>query len=169
MSGSRSAWCGRTISPGFTAGDAFGEAWAFLPVGALIVDFVLTIAISSAAGASALIAYVPALAAWRIPLALALTAAVAAVTWLGHLGRSIFAVMTCAFIVITAAVLVSGLSAPVHPSGTITTHPRSGRADRARWPCRSPWRWPPGWKHRPPRSRSWVSSMTPGDPTDSAC
>ncbi|HEY1570924.1 MAG TPA: hypothetical protein VGG05_06245 [Pseudonocardiaceae bacterium] len=96
------------------------------------MDFVLTIAISSAAGASALIAYVPALAAWRIPLALALTAAVAAVTWLGHLGRSIFAVMTCAFIVITAAVLVSGLSAPVHPSGTITTHPRSGRADRGR-------------------------------------
>ena len=44
------------------AGEAFGEGWAFLPIGALIVDFVLTIAISAAAGASALIAYLPGLA-----------------------------------------------------------------------------------------------------------
>src|SRR5438105_2388878 len=51
------------------AGKAFGEAWAFVPIGALIVDFVLTIAISVAAGASALIAYVPSLASARIPLA----------------------------------------------------------------------------------------------------
>lgn len=105
------------------AGDAFGEAWAFLPIGALIVDFVLTIAISSAAGASALIAYVPALAGWRIPLALALTALVGGLTWFGHLGRALFAVMTLVFLVITAAVLVSGLDAPVHPSGTITATP----------------------------------------------
>jgi hypothetical protein len=105
------------------AGDAFGEAWAFIPIGALIVDFVLTIAISSAAGSSALIAYVPALAAWRIPLALALTALVGGLTWFGHLGRTVFAVMTVAFIAITAVVLVSGLSAPVHPSGTITAIP----------------------------------------------
>ena len=103
------------------AGDAFGEAWAFVPIGALIVDFVLTIAISSAAGASALIAYVPALAGWRIPLALGLTALVAGVTWFGHLGRTLFAVMTLAFVAITVAVLAGGLGAPVHPSGTITT------------------------------------------------
>src|SRR4051794_40825045 len=48
------------------SGEAFGEGWAFLPIGALIVDFVLTIAISAAAGASALIAYLPALAPWRL-------------------------------------------------------------------------------------------------------
>ena len=41
------------------AGKAFGEAWVFVPIGALIVDFVLTIAISAAAGASAVIDYVP--------------------------------------------------------------------------------------------------------------
>lgn len=102
------------------AGEAFGEAWAFVPIGALIVDFVLTIAISSAAGASALIAYVPALAGWRIPLALGLTAVVAAITWFGHLGRTLFAVMTLAFVGITVAVLVSGIDAPVRPTGTIT-------------------------------------------------
>ncbi|MEU1629170.1 amino acid permease [Streptomyces sp. NPDC020096] len=102
------------------AGEAFGEAWAFIPIGALIVDFVLTIAISSAAGASAIIAYLPAAAPWRIPLALALTAAVAALTWFGHLGRAVFALMTLAFIAITAAVLVGGISAPVHPTGIIT-------------------------------------------------
>lgn len=44
------------------AGEAFGEVWAFVPIGALIVDFVLTIAISTAAGASAVIAYVPGVA-----------------------------------------------------------------------------------------------------------
>ncbi|WP_232248235.1 APC family permease [Streptacidiphilus rugosus] len=102
------------------AGDAFGEAAAFVPIGALIVDFVLTIAISSAAGASAIIAYLPAAAPWRIPLALALTALVAGLTWFGHLGRAIFALMTLVFIGVTVAVLWGGLSAPVHPSGTIS-------------------------------------------------
>ncbi|WP_167345805.1 amino acid permease [Streptomyces roseochromogenus] len=102
------------------AGEAFGEAAAFVPIGALIVDFVLTIAISSAAGASAIIAYAPAAAPWRIPLALALTALVAGLTWFGHLGRAVFALMTLAFIAVTAAVLSGGLTAPVHPSGTIT-------------------------------------------------
>ena len=53
-------------------GAAFGEGWAFLPLGSLIVDYTLTIAISVAAGASAIIAYLPALAPLRIPLALGL-------------------------------------------------------------------------------------------------
>ncbi len=44
------------------AARAFGTGWVFLPIGALIVDFVLTITISVAAAVSALIAYVPALA-----------------------------------------------------------------------------------------------------------
>jgi hypothetical protein len=33
------------------AGEAFGQAWSFVPIGALIGDFVLTITISAAAGA----------------------------------------------------------------------------------------------------------------------
>ena len=41
------------------ASRAFGTGWVFLPIGALIVDFVLTIAISVAAAVSALIAYLP--------------------------------------------------------------------------------------------------------------
>ena len=41
------------------AGRAFGTGWVFLPIGALVVDFVLTISISVAAAASALIAYFP--------------------------------------------------------------------------------------------------------------
>lgn len=43
---------------------------SFIPIGALVVDFVLTIAISVSAGASAGIAYFPALAPWRLQLAL---------------------------------------------------------------------------------------------------
>ena len=73
------------------AGRAFGEEWSFLPIGALIVDFALTIAISIAAAGSALIAYVPALAPARIPLAMALLALVAGLTWFGHGGRLVFA------------------------------------------------------------------------------
>ncbi|MER6810228.1 hypothetical protein ABT299_13205 [Spirillospora sp. NPDC000708] len=103
-------------------GEAFGEGAAFVPIGALIVDFVLTIAISSAAGASAVIAVAPALAPWRIVIAVLLVVAVAGGTWFGHLGRTVFAVMTVAFIVVAAAVLVSGISAAPHPTGTITSH-----------------------------------------------
>ncbi|WP_344269874.1 hypothetical protein [Actinomadura napierensis] len=103
-------------------GEAFGEGAAFVPIGALIVDFVLTIAISSAAGASAVIAVAPALAPWRILIAVLLVVVVAGGTWFGHLGRTVFAVMTLVFIVVAAAVLVRGMSATPHPTGTITTH-----------------------------------------------
>ncbi len=110
------------------AGKAFGEGWAFVPIGALIVDFVLTIAISVAAGASALIDYVPGLASMRIPLALVLLVLVAGLTWFGHFGRAIFALMTLAFVAVGIAVLVGGLSAPVANVGLITHragHPAS--------------------------------------------
>src|SRR5215218_9369125 len=99
------------------AGRAFGEEWSFLPIGALIVDFALTIAISVAAAGSALIAYVPALAPVRIPLALALVALVAALTWYGHGGRLVFAVMTSLFIVAAIAVLAVGWIDPHSSSG----------------------------------------------------
>jgi amino acid transporter len=102
------------------AGEAFGEGWAFLPIGALIVDFVLTIAISAAAGASALIAYLPSLAPYRIPLALGLIVAVGGLTWFGHLGRTVFAVMTLGFIAAATAVLSFALRAAPQPTGTIT-------------------------------------------------
>jgi hypothetical protein len=90
------------------AGRAFGVGWSFLPIGALVVDFALTIAISIAAGGSALIAYVPALAPARIPLAMGLLLLVAGLTWFGHGGRVIFAVMTCLFIVASIPVLAFG-------------------------------------------------------------
>ncbi len=102
------------------AGKAFGEGWAFVPIGALIVDFVLTIAISAAAGASAVIDYVPGLAPERIPLALLLLVGVAGLTWFGHLGRAIFAAMTLAFVAAGVAVLVGGLGAPVANVGRVT-------------------------------------------------
>lgn len=90
------------------AGRAFGEGWAFLPIGALIVDFALTIAISVAAAGSALIAYLPALAGMRIPIDLSLVAAVAALTWFGHGGRLIFAAMTTLFLIASIPVLALG-------------------------------------------------------------
>jgi hypothetical protein len=108
------------------AGRAFGAGWSFLPIGALIVDFALTIAISVAAAGSALIAYVPALAPARIPIALVLVAGVAALTWFGHGGRLVFALMTCTFIVVSVVALVMGWTAPAdHHGAAPITHSAS--------------------------------------------
>jgi len=104
------------------AGTAFGEGWAFLPLGALIVDYALTIAISVAAAASAIIAYAPSLGDVRVPLALLLLAAVAGLTWFGHAGRAVFALMTLSFVAVGSAVLVLGLVAP-HGHGSGLLHP----------------------------------------------
>src|SRR5436190_92783 len=94
------------------AGRAFGEEWTFVPMGALVVDFALTIAISIAAAGSALIAYVPALASERIPISLGLLVFVAALTWFGHGGRMVFGVMTLIFIAAAIAVLAVGWTTP---------------------------------------------------------
>lgn len=99
------------------AARAFGTGWVFIPIGALIVDFVLTITISVAAAVSALIAYLPALAPLRIVLGLALLALVAGLTWFGHGGRLTFAVMTLLFVASSVVVLARGFSAPVIAHG----------------------------------------------------
>lgn len=101
-------------------GAAFGEGWAFLPLGSLIVDYTLTISISVAAGASAIIAYVPGLAPARIEVALGLLCFVAGLTWFGHGGRLVFATMTIAFVAVAAVVVARGFVSPVaHGSGTL--------------------------------------------------
>lgn len=106
-------------------GEAFGEQWAFVPIGALITDFVLTIAISVSAGASAVIAYFPSLAPVRLPLALGLVAVVAGLSWFGHLGRLLFAAMTLAFVCVGVVVLLYGLrtgAVPASPVPVRTAH-----------------------------------------------
>lgn len=104
------------------AGRAFGEEWSFLPIGALVVDFALTIAISIAAAASALIAFLPALAPARIPIALGLLVLVGLLTWFGHGGRLVFAAMTCLFVIAAIAVLALGWTSPhiAHAAAPIT-------------------------------------------------
>jgi hypothetical protein len=87
---------------------AFGDDWVFLPLGALLVDFTLTVAVSCSAGAAAAIAYLPGLEAVRLPLALALAVAVAFGVLLGHRGRVGFAIATQAFLLLAAAVIVTG-------------------------------------------------------------
>jgi amino acid transporter len=104
-------------------GRAFGTAFAFPAIGALVVDFALTIAISIAAATSAIIAFVPAVAPVRMVIALVLLAVVAALTWFGHGGRLVFALMTGLFVLVAVAVLVRGFvdpsrSAPLVKSGS---------------------------------------------------
>jgi hypothetical protein len=99
------------------AARAFGTGWVFLPIGALIVDFVLTITISIAAAVSAVIAYLPGVAPSRIALGLLLLLAVAALTWFGHGGRLIFAVMTLLFIASAVVVLIHGFVHPIIAHG----------------------------------------------------
>jgi hypothetical protein len=99
------------------AARAFGTGWVFVPIGALVVDFVLTISISIAAGVSALIAYLPSLAPLRILLGLALLVAVAGLTWFGHGGRLIFALMTLLFIGSGVVMLGYGFAHPATSQG----------------------------------------------------
>jgi hypothetical protein len=99
------------------AARAFGTGWVFLPIGALIVDFVLTITISIAAAVSAVIAYLPGLAPTRIVLGLLLLLAVVGLTWFGHGGRLTFAVMTLLFLGSAAVVLAHGFADPVNSHG----------------------------------------------------
>lgn len=94
------------------AGLAFGEAWAFLPIGALIVDFTLTIAISAAAAASALIADLTSLASLRLPIAVGLLFLVAGVSWFGHGGRALFALMTVTFLGVAGLIIAIGFLDP---------------------------------------------------------
>jgi len=94
------------------AGRAFGTAWAFPVIGALIVDFCLTISISIAAASSAIIAYIPDLHAFRIPLAMFLCTLVAGLTWFGHAGRVLFATFTISFIAVCSIVLAKGFISP---------------------------------------------------------
>jgi hypothetical protein len=108
------------------AGRAFGVEWSFLPIGALVVDFALTIAISIAAAVSAVIALAPALAPARISLDIVLVAAVGGLTWFGHGGRLIFAVMTSLFIAASIPVLALGWVDPHSAMGSApTTHAAS--------------------------------------------
>jgi hypothetical protein len=101
-------------------GAAFGEGWAFLPLGSLIVDYGLTITISVAAGTSAIIAFLPGLAPFRILLALGLLIVVAGLTWFGHGGRSVFAAMTIGFVVVALVIVGHGFVAPVaHGSAAV--------------------------------------------------
>ncbi|MCX2933928.1 amino acid permease [Mycobacterium sp. CVI_P3] len=104
---------------------AFGEGWAFIPLGALLVDFTLTVAVSCAAGASALIAYLPQLESYRTPIGLGLVALVAGVVLLGQGGRVVFAVATMAFIVLSTCVIVAGISASPAVDST-ANHPSGG-------------------------------------------
>ena len=91
-----------------SVGTAYGDAWAFIPLGALLVDFVITVAISCAAGASAIIAYVPGLGPDRTLLALLLTVLVALGISFGHRGRVGFATATLLFIALAVIVIVAG-------------------------------------------------------------
>jgi amino acid transporter len=97
-------------------GQAFGEAWAFVPVGALIVDFVLTISISVSSGAANIVAYLPELAPLHLVLALGLLVVVGAISWFGHSARSLFGLMAIAFIIVSIVVIVGGAGA--EPAGS---------------------------------------------------
>src|SRR5919202_2922025 len=92
-------------------GRAFGEAWAFAPLGALMVDFVLTAAVSVSSGASNIVAYLPELAPFQVILALGLLLVVGGLSWFGHSARSFFGVMAIAFVVVSIVVLIGGVGA----------------------------------------------------------
>ncbi len=84
----------------------------------------LTIAISVSAGASAIIAYFPALAPWRLIIALALVVIVAGISWFGHI---VFALMALSFVGVAVIVLLFGLGAePLNAVAPSPTTPPGG-------------------------------------------
>jgi hypothetical protein len=83
---------------------------------------VITVAISCAAGASAIIAYVPGLEGGRVPLALLLTGIVAGGISLGHRGRVAFATATLLFLALAATVIVAGAFGPAQAPVNETGH-----------------------------------------------
>ena len=96
-----------------------------MPLGALLVDFTLTVAISCSAGAAALIAYEPDVAALRLPLALGLAAAVALGVLFGHRGRIGFAIATQGFLLLALVVIVEGVFAdPAAAPGVTSSQDR---------------------------------------------
>jgi len=99
---------------------AFGEGWAFVPLGALLVDFTLTVAISTAAAAAAIVAYFPELAGARTGLAIGLATAVALGVLAGHRGRIAFALATQAFLILAAVLIVAAIGADPVPSSAPT-------------------------------------------------
>jgi hypothetical protein len=110
-------------------GEAFGDGWSFVPVGSLVVDFVLTIAISVSAAASAVIAYFPQLEPWRLLIALVLVAVVGGLCWFGHLGRIVFALMTIVFVLVAAAVLVFSVFAQPLEGAALAESAAAAEAD----------------------------------------
>ena len=106
-------------------GQAFGEAWAFVPVGALIVDFVLTIAISVSSSAANIVAYLPELAPLHLVLALGLLVVTGAISWFGHSARSLFGLMAIAFIIASIVVIIGGAGA--EPTGVVVASGQAGQ------------------------------------------
>lgn len=104
-------------------GRAFGPNFVFPPIAALVIDFLLTIAVSIAAASSALIAYLPSLASLRLAVAELLLAGVAALSLLGHGGRLIFAGMTFAFLLSSALVLWLGFAQPPAMTAVVSGPP----------------------------------------------
>jgi hypothetical protein len=101
--------------------EAFGEGWALLPLAALLIDFTLTVAVSCAAAASALIAFAPELAGARAPLAAGLAVVVALGSAAGHRGRVVFANATLVFVALAVWMLVRGTGVDPGPAAEPAT------------------------------------------------
>lgn len=82
-----------------------------MPIGPLIVDFALTIAISVSSDASNIVAYLPELAPFQVILALGLLIVVGIISWFGHSARILFSLMAMAFVVASIVVLIGGVAA----------------------------------------------------------
>ena len=96
------------------AGQAFGDAWGFPPMGALIVDFALTIAISVAAAVERdHLVRAGAVATGGFRSRSASASSWPAVTWFGHLGRLLFAAFTLTFLFAAGLVITRGWIDPV--------------------------------------------------------
>jgi len=102
-----------------------GKKWALLVASALLLDYVMTVAVSIASGTDNLISAFPALAPWRVEIAVGFLVALCAVNLRGVRESGVaFAIPTYLFIGSIGALIVSGFIQLA--SGATLTAPSAG-------------------------------------------
>jgi len=102
-----------------------GKKWALLVASALLLDYVMTVAVSIASGTDNLISAFPALAPWRVEIAVGFLVALCAVNLRGVRESGVaFAIPTYLFIGSIGALIVSGFVQLA--SGASLTAPSAG-------------------------------------------
>ena len=108
------------------AGDSLGPRWGLLAGAGLIVDYILTVAVSVAAGVDAVTSALPSLTSWAVPIGLGMIVLLVLANLRGvRAAGSVFAAPTYMFIAAVALIVIAGLvKSGAHGFRTVPPVPR---------------------------------------------